>query len=120
MRRRPINARAPTRTAPRRPRREPYPATAAQFYHLTLYVAGLGHLSRQAVANLRTVCERHLAGRHALQVVDVYQRPDVAQRDGIVALPALVREKPLPRRVLIGDLSKVADVLLGLGIHGDT
>ena len=54
-----------------------------------------------------------------VEVIDVLERPDLAEAMGIVATPVLVRVVPAPRRGIIGDLSDwqtVAEVLeLGPG-----
>jgi circadian clock protein KaiB len=51
---------------------------------------------------------------YAFEVVDVLERPDLADEDGIFATPALVRRSPEPVRKLIGDLSDRALVLESL------
>ncbi len=108
----------PIRSARGRSRASPastFEQGVAQRVHVfTLYVAGLGEVSRRAVENVRKVCEARLHGRFTLDVVDVYQHPDIAKRDDIVALPSLVRSSPAPRRVLIGDMSNLQHVLIGL------
>jgi circadian clock protein KaiB len=62
------------------------------------------------------MCERYLAGRYELKVIDLYQRPGLAAEKGIIATPTLVREAPLPRRWLIGGLSDSNCVLRALGV----
>jgi len=81
-------------------------------YMLRLYVSGLTPNSARAIANLKTLCEEHLAGRHELEVVDVFQQPELARADQIVAVPTLIRKLPFPVRRLIGDLSKKERVLV--------
>jgi circadian clock protein KaiB len=83
---------------------------------LRLYVTGTTARSMRAIANLRRVCERHLAGRYDLEVVDVYQQPELAAREQLVAAPTLVKKLPLPLRRLVGDLSNHQRVLAGLGL----
>ena len=87
-----------------------------QRYVLCLYVAGMTPRSVRALANLRSVCDEHLAGRYDLQVVDLYQQPVLARGEQIVALPTLIRRLPPPLRRLIGDLSNRERVLVGLDI----
>ena len=70
-----------------------------------------------AQANLRHLCEKHLAGRYKLSVIDVFKSPEAADADGIIALPTLVRVSPVPVRKIIGDLSNAERVLEGLDIH---
>ncbi|HEY7156427.1 MAG TPA: circadian clock KaiB family protein [Gemmataceae bacterium] len=86
-------------------------------YVLRLYVTGLTPRSTQAIVTLRAVCERHLAGRYDLEIIDLYQQPERAQGEQIVAAPTLVKELPLPVHRLIGDLSNEDRVLVGLALH---
>lgn len=81
-------------------------------YVLRLYVSGLTPSSARAIASLKTLCEEHLAGRYELEVVDVFQQPELARADQIVAVPTLIRKLPFPVRRLIGDLSKKERVLV--------
>ena len=82
-------------------------------YVFTLYVTGQTPRSRQAVANLRELCEV-LGGDCEYTVVDVLERPQLAEDDKILATPTLVRKQPLPMRRIIGDLSMTDSVLRGL------
>ena len=85
-------------------------------YNLRLYVAGQTPKSIAAIANLKNLCERHLAGRYSIDIVDLMQNPSLAQRDQIVAIPTLVRKLPEPIKRIIGDLSNTERVLIGLDI----
>ena len=84
-----------------------------------LYVAGAAPHSLQAIELVGALCERHLAGRFELEVIDLYERPELARAADIVALPALVREFPLPRRMVIGDFVDEGRVLRALGLHAE-
>lgn len=84
---------------------------------LRLFIAGSTPRSTEALANLKAICEEHLAGRYELEVVDVYQQPKRARSEQIVAVPTLVKISPAPTRRLIGDLSEQRAVLEGLGIR---
>jgi circadian clock protein KaiB len=90
-------------------------------YLLRLYVSGRGGRADRAIANLRSLCERELAGRYRIEVVDVLEHPDLAEREKILATPTLIRQLPTPIRRIIGDLSDGSRVLLGLDLqpHGD-
>lgn len=90
---------------------------APQTYVLRLYVAGGTPLSLRALANLKAVCEEHLAGRYRLEVIDVYREPARAREDQILAVPTLIKALPGPLRRLIGDLSDTARVLHGLNLQ---
>lgn len=85
-------------------------------YVLRLYIAGNTPTSARAVANLTKLCEARLQGRYELTVVDLYQTPEEARGEQIVAAPTLVKKLPLPLRRLIGDLSNTNRVLLALDI----
>ena len=84
---------------------------------LRLYIAGQTRRSIAALTNLRRICEEHLAGRYRVEVIDLLQHPDQAQRDQIVAIPTLVRRLPEPIRRIIGDLSDSERVLVGLEVE---
>jgi circadian clock protein KaiB len=85
-------------------------------YHLRLYVAGQTVKSLAAMANLKRVCEQHLAGRYDIEVIDLIKTPSLAAGDQILAIPTLVRRLPAPLKRIIGDLSNTEKVLVGLDI----
>ena len=85
-------------------------------YILKLYVTGMTTRSAHAIENLQTFCEKHLAGRYELQIIDVYQQPELTRSEQIVAIPTLIKKLPLPLRRLIGDMSDEERVLVGLDI----
>ncbi len=87
------------------------------YYHLRLYVAGQTAKSLAAMANLKRVCEEHLAGRYDIEVIDLLQHPKLAAGDQILAIPTLVRRLPAPLKRIIGDLSNTEKVLVGLDIR---
>ncbi len=93
---------------------------AAAPYVLRLYVVGMTPTSTRAITNIKAICEEHLNGRYDLEVIDVYQQPQLAHGEQILAVPALVKKLPLPLRTLVGDLSNVERVLLGLDLHKRT
>jgi len=99
--------RRPAAPAARRPER----------YVLRLYVTGMTPRSAQAIANIRSLCEEHLRGLYALQVIDIYQHPQLTRMEQIVAAPTLVKRLPLPLRRMVGDLSDRERVLLGLDLR---
>jgi circadian clock protein KaiB len=86
-------------------------------YNLRLYVAGQTPKSIAAIANLKKICEQHLPGRYEIEVVDLIKDPALARRHQIVAIPTLIRELPEPLKRIIGDLSNVEKVLVGLDIQ---
>ncbi|HMO57316.1 MAG TPA: circadian clock KaiB family protein [Roseiflexaceae bacterium] len=85
-------------------------------YELRLYVAGQTPRSVAAFANLKAICETHLAGRYRIEIVDLVEQPQLAKRDQILAIPTLVRNLPQPIRKIIGDLSNTERVLVGLDL----
>ena len=97
------------------PAQEP-PDGAPERYILKLYVTGLTSRSARTVENLQSFCQKHLAGRYELQVIDVYQQPELARTEQIVAVPTLIKKLPLPLRRLIGDMSDEERVLVGLDL----
>lgn len=83
---------------------------------LRLFVAGATARSSRAIATIKELCERHFADRYDLEIIDVYQQPDLAQIDGVLATPTLIRLDIWPRRWLVGDLGRLADVYRALGL----
>jgi circadian clock protein KaiB len=86
-------------------------------YELRLYVAGNTQKSITALKNLNKYCEEYLKGRYRLEVIDLLQKPQLAEGDQILAIPTLVRKVPVPIRKIIGDLSNEEKVLVGLDIR---
>jgi circadian clock protein KaiB len=85
-------------------------------FHLRLIIAGASRRSGQAIENLHRICAEQLQGRVELEIIDVYQQPELAEKYQVIAAPTLVRLLPLPVRRIIGDLSQEAQVLRGLEI----
>jgi len=86
-------------------------------YELRLYVAGQTPKSIAAFANLKKICEEHLAGQYHIEVIDLIKKPQLASGDQIIAIPTLVRKLPAPIRKIIGDLSDTERVLVGLNLR---
>ncbi len=84
---------------------------------LRLYVTGQTPKSERAIANIKSICENELARQHELVVIDVLERPQLAEDEKILATPTLVKMLPLPLARVIGDLSDTAKVLIGLNIE---
>ncbi len=91
-----------------------------KIYELRLYVAGKTTKSVVALENLKKICEDHLAGKYSIEVVDLLEKPQLAEGDQILAIPTLVKKVPEPVRKIIGDLSNVEKVLVGLDIRPKT
>jgi circadian clock protein KaiB len=90
---------------------------AAEHWQLRLYVAGQTPKCLAAFANLKRICEEYLEGQYDIELVDLIERPALAQGDQILAIPTLVRKLPEPVRKIIGDLSDTERVLVGLDIR---
>lgn len=85
---------------------------------LRLYVAGQTPKSLAALSNLKRICAEHLEGQYELEVIDLIKNPQLAQGDQILAIPTVVRNLPVPIRKIIGDLSNVERVIVGLDLRG--
>ena len=86
-------------------------------WELRLYVAGQTPKSILAFANLKKICEKHLAGEYTIEVIDLLENPQLAAGDQILAIPTLVRKLPQPIKKIIGDLSNTERVLVGLDLR---
>ena len=85
-------------------------------YLLKLYITGQTSRSHRAIRNLHLTCEKLLAGKYDLIVIDVLEHPELAEEDKVLATPTLIRMSPPPLRRVIGDLSDTKQVLLGLDL----
>jgi circadian clock protein KaiB len=83
-------------------------------YRLKLFITGQTSRSSRAITNLRRICEDELGTDYELHIIDVLERPQLAEDQRILATPTLIKEFPLPVRRIIGDLSDTKKVLLGL------
>jgi circadian clock protein KaiB len=92
-------------------------AVSGPVYSLRLYVAGQTPKSVLAFSNLKQVCDEHLQGRYAIEVIDLVETPQLARGDQIFAVPTLVRRLPEPIKKIIGDLSNTERVLVGLDLR---
>jgi circadian clock protein KaiB len=90
---------------------------SVEFWELRLYVAGQTPKSLAAFANLKRLCEEHLAGKYHIEVIDLIEHPQLAEGDQILAIPTLVRRLPTPMRKIIGDLSNSERTLVGLNLR---
>jgi circadian clock protein KaiB len=85
-------------------------------YLLRLFVTGQTPRSVQSIENLKRLCDKHLAGRYELEVIDIYQQPGMASENQIIAAPTLIKRLPLPLRRLVGDFSNADRVVVGLDL----
>jgi circadian clock protein KaiB len=89
-------------------------------YRLRLFVSGATPRSALAIANIKALGEKRLAGHYDLEVIDAYQQAELARDEQIVVLPTLIKALPGPLRRMVGDLSDEDKVLLGLGLSPET
>ena len=94
--------------------------TDLDLWDLRLYVAGQSPKSMRAFTNLKSFCEKHLAGRFRIEVVDLLKNPQLAAGDQILAIPTLVRKLPAPMRKIIGDMSNEERTLIGFDLRPRT
>ena len=104
------------KTKPTKPKAPPGKAELDR-YVLRLYVAGQTPKSVHAIANIKKICEENLNGRYVLDVIDLYQQPQLAQGEQIIAVPTLIKKLPPPLRRIIGDMSNTERVLVGLDLR---
>ena len=88
--------------------------TGGEKYILRLFVAGILPYSIRAIENINAICEQYLSGNFELEIIDIYQQPDLALAEDIIAVPILIKKFPLPEVRLIGDMSDIEEVLKGL------
>jgi circadian clock protein KaiB len=86
-------------------------------WQLRLYVIDQTPKSLMAFTNLKQICESHLKGRYRITVIDLLKRPQLAKGDQILAVPTVVRRLPRPVRTIIGTLSDIERVLVGLDLR---
>jgi circadian clock protein KaiB len=104
-------------STPRDRRIRPRAASQGAAWSLRLYVAGQTPRAVAAFANLKKLCEEHLASKYSIEVIDLLKNPQLAKGDQIIAVPTLVRKLPEPVRKIIGDLSNTEKVLVGLDLR---
>jgi len=102
------------------PASEPASAGSTPGYLLKLYITGTSPRAASAIANLQRICEQELRGQYQIEIIDVLERPEVAETDKILATPTLIKQLPPPLRRVIGDLSDKEKVLLGLEVRPDS
>jgi len=86
-------------------------------YLLRLYITGRTPRSERAITNLQRICEEELRGQYEMVVIDVLERPQLAEDEKILATPMLIKQLPPPLRRIIGDLSDTEKVILGLDLQ---
>jgi circadian clock protein KaiB len=87
-----------------------------EIYYLSLFITGMTPNSLRAVGNIKAICEKYLKNRYELEIIDIYQQPDLALTEYLIAIPVLIKRLPLPESRMIGDLSNIEEVLNGLSL----
>ena len=95
---------------------EALPKARSEKYCLRLFVTGSTPKSIRAIANIKQLCEAHLKGRYTLEIIDIYQQPNLARGEQIIAAPTLIKKLPLPLRKFIGDMTDSDRILIGLDL----
>jgi circadian clock protein KaiB len=89
-------------------------------FQLRLYITGRTPRSERAIQNLQHICDDCLREQCEISIVDILERPELAEEARILATPTLVKQSPPPVLKVIGDLSDFDKVLVGLGIQALT
>lgn len=89
-------------------------------YRLRLYVTSNSPRSDRAIVNVRAICDKHLAGRYELEVVDIAAKPELARTEQLLAAPTLIKQAPPPVRRFVGDMSRTEQLLRGLDLPART
>ncbi len=95
---------------------EEVPLSLKEPYILRLYIANRSKKSLMAIEQLKSLCEEHLPLAYELELIDIYQQPELAEKEGIFATPTLIKQFPLPKPKLIGDLSDKEKVAIYLNL----
>jgi len=83
---------------------------------LKLYISGKSSMATMVIKNINRLIKEELKGNYELEIIDVIEKPHLAEEEKIFATPTLVKKLPLPLRKIIGDLTNIDKVLLGLDI----
>jgi circadian clock protein KaiB len=86
-------------------------------YVLRLYITGMTPNCLRAVENIKSICEKHLRENYELEIIDMYQEPEMAKEDQIIAAPTLLKRFPIPFKRLIGDMADREKVIRALDLQ---
>lgn len=84
------------------------------FFVFQLFIAGAPQRSRRTIAAVEAVGAEALSGRYRLDIIDIVERPDLAELAGVLATPTLVQAKPEPTRRFIGRLTDASALIAAL------
>ena len=82
-------------------------------YILRLYITGNSLNSQRAIANLLKLCKEELSNQYKVEIIDVLEEPQRAEREKILVTPTLIKQLPPPLQRIIGDLSNREKVICG-------
>ncbi len=89
----------------------------SQKFYLKLYVSGDTLRSQRAIANLEAFCQRKMPEETEIEIIDILKSPEIAESEKILITPTLVRESPLPKERVIGDLSNTEILAFALDLY---
>lgn len=92
----------------------------SQPYVFQLFVAGDSARNIHLYETVREICVKAYGEDCDVTMIDVLAEPGEAENNHILATPTLVRQSPLPRRLIIGDLTQRDRLMRGLDISSDT
>lgn len=88
-----------------------------QYLLLRLFVTGTSQRSSRAIEAVRLICSNYPNHRVKLEIIDVLEYPEKAEKAKVLATPTLIRESPGPHRRLIGDLGETKRIIRLLGLR---
>lgn len=83
-------------------------------YKLKLYITGHTPRSQVLVSDLIILLDKNCDGNYTLEVIDVFDHPDVACEDGVLVTPTLIKKLPPPVRRIVGSLKDEEKLLATL------
>lgn len=86
-------------------------------FSLQLYVSGMSEKSMIAIEKIKKICNEYLQDCSELEIIDIYKNPESAIQNQVIFSPSLIIRLPLPRKVLIGNLSDTSKIMNALGLR---
>ncbi len=86
-------------------------------YILKLYVTNLTPKIESAVEKLKDTFDKELSGEYDLSVINILENSQMAEDDRVLATPTLIKQLPDPVKRIIGDISNIDKVMVGLGLR---
>jgi hypothetical protein len=101
-------------------RHEPLPpedANAKRRFLFRLFVTGADPKHARVAEGLRRLLANKCHKCCQLEVVDVHEQPELAERTKILATPTLVRVCPQPAQRVVGELAACTRILADMGLR---